>query len=82
MKDLRNSLSMCLYAMQTKHLQKVFCMRGGKKHKSQRLCKAVFKMRCLPGACQVLARCVPRAGAAGWNGCYCGRISSVPFKRA
>jgi hypothetical protein len=56
---------MCLYALQTTHLQKVFCMRGGKKHKSQRLCKAVFEMRRLPGACHALARPVGTVVIAG-----------------
>ena len=70
MKDLINSLSMCLYAMQTAYLQKVFCMRGGKKHKSQWLCKAVFEMRCLPGR------------AMSWRGRLERLLLQAWFKRA
>jgi hypothetical protein len=33
MKDLLNNLRMCLYALQTAHLQKVFCVRGGSQAK-------------------------------------------------
>jgi hypothetical protein len=84
-KDLGESFRMCLYTSQTRLLQKVFCVGGGKNipsHKALQFCKG-FAMNLQKVICNsVLVRRGPYASAAGWNGCYCGRDSSAPFQHA
>jgi len=62
-KDLGESLRMCLYAPQTRHLQKVFCVGGGKYIQSHKALPLSNDF-----AMSVLQFCVCQARAIGRSG--------------
>ena len=72
MKDFGESLRMCLYAPQTRLIQKVFCVGGGKNiqsHKALQFCKGFAMNLQKVISNSVFARRVPFGNAAGWNSC-------------
>ena len=72
MKDLGESFRMCLYTSQTRLLQKVFCVGGGKNipsHKALQFCKGFAMNLQKVISNSVFVRRVPFGNAAGWNSC-------------